>query len=143
MEPRFRAQLMDEATIVERGEQLKVWFVPLHDSWVRAKDHPAAEIQDDGSEAASAACPAGTVWQRSIEILLPPKTPLLCRVTRPLLESFQTLDYITKERRGLRRQVEERWFLLVGNYRLIRHREPASFTLARKEHEAKTSKPRR
>src|SRR5690606_16137145 len=139
----FRASLIDEATIVERGERVKVWFLPWGETWIRAKDHPNAQLDEVSSFARATQCPAGTVWQRSIEIALAPRTPLLCRITRPLIESFQTLDYMTKDRRMMRRHVEERWYLLVGNYRLTPSQEPASFASARQEHEQRKSGQKR
>lgn len=135
----FRASLIDEATIVERGERVKVWFLPWGETWIRAKDHPSAQLEEVSSLMRATQCPAGTVWQRSIEIALAPRTPLLCRITRPLIESLETLDYMTKDRRMMRRHVEERWYLLVGNYRLAPYREPASFTSARQQHEQRKS----
>ena len=134
-EPKFRAHLVDEATIVDRGERVKVWFIPWQSTWIRAKDHPDATVDEVSSDARANRCPPGTVWQRSIELSLLPRTPLLCRITRPLLESLGTVDYMTKDRRSVRRQVDELWYVLVGNYKLKRHREPDSFTAARKEHE--------
>lgn len=139
----FRASLIDEATIVERGERVKVWFLPCGETWIRAKDHPSAQSDEVSSDARTTRCPAGTVWQRTIEIALAPKTPLLCRITRPLIESLQTVDYMTKDRRAMRRHVEERWYLLVGNYRLAPYREPDSFTSARHAHEQRKSQQKR
>jgi len=141
--PLFRASLIDEATIVERGERVKVWFLPWGETWIRAKDHPNAQLDEVSSLTRATQCPAGTVWQRSIEIALAPRTPLLCRITRPLIENFQTLDYMTKDRRMMRRHVEERWYLLVGNYRLTPSQEPSSFTSARQEHEQRKSGQKR
>lgn len=143
LEPKFRAQLIDEATVVERGEQVKVWFVPLRDSWVRAKDHPGAVVDGDSGEQNTNFCPPGTIWQRTIELTLPAKTPLLCRVTRPLIESWATVDYFTKDRRAVRRHVEERWYRLIGNYRMGRCDEPSSFADARIQHEHEQSRPKR
>jgi hypothetical protein len=141
-ELKFRAHLVDEATVVERGEQVKVWFVPFRDSWIRAKDHPDAELDEVSSEARSVRCPPGTIWQRRIDITLPVKTPLLCRVTEPLIETMGMIDYMTRERRGMRRHIDERWYALTGNYRLTRYREPESFSTARAEYE-KNNKSRR
>lgn len=141
LEPKFRAQLIDEATVVERGEQVKVWFVPLNDAWVRAKDHPLAVVDGDSGENNASFCPPGTIWQRTIELTLPAKTPLLCRVTRPLVESWATVDYFTKDRRAMRRHVEERWYRLIGNYRMGRCDEPQSFAEARQLHERNQGKP--
>ncbi len=135
--------MIDEATIVERGEQVKVWFLPWRDTWIRAKDHPDAEIDEVSSVARSTSCPPGTVWRRSIELSLPPKTPLLCRITRPLIEDLAAVEYMTKDRRGMRRHVREIWYVVSGNYRMTRHREPDTFAQARREHDMKGKTRRR
>ncbi len=141
--PLFRVHLLDEATVVERGEQVKVWFLPWQDSWIRAKDHPAAELEEVSSDRRATGCPAGTIWQRHIELTLPPKTPLLCRVTRPLIESLRTVDYMTRDRKLVRRHVDELWYILVGNYRMTRSREHESFTRARREYEKQQGRRQR
>jgi hypothetical protein len=136
--PRCRVHLTDEATIVERGEQVKVWFLQFADIWIRAKDHPDAIVEEEGVDSNASRCPPGTVWQRSTDLLLNLGTPLLCRVTRPLIEAFETLDYMTRERRSMRRHIDEQWFVVAGNYRMVKSREPESFSLARQEHERNT-----
>lgn len=131
---RYRVRVTDEATVVERGERVRVWFLQLSDEWVRACDHPEADTEEARSETRDARCPPGTIWQRHVELKLTPGTLLLSRVTRPLIERLDTLEYLTKERRGTRRHVEEIWFEVVGNYRLKKAEPPASFEEAREKH---------
>jgi hypothetical protein len=137
----YRVHLIDEATVVERGERLRVWFLELKDGWVRAKDHPAAELEEVSAERRDQACPPGTIWRRTIELVLPAETLLLSRVTTPLLEHFDAMEYLTKERRAMRRHVEETWFIVSGNYRLSKISEPDRFSRARKAPPA-SSEPR-
>lgn len=125
----YRVHLVDEATVVARGERLRVWFLRLNDGWVRAKDHPDAELEEAFSERRDKACPPGTIWRREIELVLPRGTLLLSRVTTPLVEAYAPLDYLMKERHSVRRHVEETWFLVVGNYRLKKTEEPPSLPL--------------
>lgn len=130
----FRVHLVDEATVVERGERVRVWFLPLEDSWIRAATHPSAETNLHDSGERDPGCPPGTVWQRHVELLLPRRTPLLSRVTTPLVERLNPIQYLTKDRRGVRRHVEETWFEVVGNYRISRSEPPSAFVRARKAH---------
>lgn len=113
---------------------MRVWFLPLSDGWVRAKDHPDAEMEEALAERRDSNCPPGTIWRREVELKLPAGTPLLSRVTTPLVEDLAPLDYLTKERRGVRRHVEETWFIVQGNYRLRKSKEPLSFSRARATH---------
>lgn len=129
--PTYRVHVVDEATVVARGQRLRVWFLGLNDGWVRAKDHPNAELEEAFAERRDASCPPGTIWRREIELVLPRGTPLLSRVSTPLVEALAPLDYLTKERRGMRRHVEETWFLVVGNYRLKKLDAPPSFPPAK------------
>lgn len=122
--------LIDEATIVDRGERVRVWFVPLGDTWIRAESHPTAQSDEVRSSLDASACPPGTVWQRVVELTLPKGTPLLSRVTSPLTETFDPIDYLVKERRGVRRKVDETWFCVSGNYRLTKTQKPTAFARA-------------
>ena len=131
----YRVHLVDEATVVARGERLRVWFLGLNDACVRAKDHPDAQLEEAFSERRDKSCPPGTIWRREIELLLPRGTPLLSRVTTPLVETFAPLDYLMKERHSMRRHVEETWFLVEGNYRLRKTNVPPSFPHAELPHE--------
>jgi len=132
--PSYHVHLVDEATVVARGERVRVWFLPIGDGWVRAKDHPGAQLEEARAERRDPSCPPGTIWQREIELLLPAGTPLLSRVTTPLIEDLAPLDYMTKDRRGMRRRVQESWFVVEGNYRLKKAKEPPSFSRARAAH---------
>lgn len=137
----YRVHLIDEATVVQRGERLRVWFLELGDTWVRAKDHPSAQLDEVDAERRDPGCPPGTIWRRTIELVLPADTPLLSRVTTPLVERLDAMEYLTKERRGMRRHIEETWFRVAGNYRLAKISEPERFSLARKARRA-SSEPR-
>jgi hypothetical protein len=139
--PLYRVHLVDEATVVERGERLRVWFLPHNDTWIRAKDHPGAEQDEALSDRQDQHCPPGTIWKRQLELRLPPGTPLLSRVTTPLIEKMEALSYLMKERRGMRRHIEETWFVVVGNYRIKKSQVPDSFNDARKEYRQK-AKPK-
>lgn len=131
---KYRVHLVDEATVVDRGERVRVWFLPLADGWVRAKDHPAAELDEARADRADATCPPGTLWKRHIELTLDEGCPVLSRVTTPLVEKLDPMAYLVKERRSVRRHVEETWFAVSGNYRLTRTKEPPDFSRARKAH---------
>jgi hypothetical protein len=128
----YRVHVVDEATVVARGQRLRVWYLGLNDGWVRAQDHPGAELEEAFADRRDKSCPPGTIWRREIELVLPRGTPLLSRVTTPLVERLAPLEYLTKERRGMRRHVEETWFLVVGNYRLMKMAEPPPLALALK-----------
>jgi hypothetical protein len=132
--PKYRVHVIDEATVVDRGERVRVWFLPYNDSWVRAKDHPQAGLEEVNSEDRHPHCPPGTIWKREVEMLLPFGTPLLSRVTTPLIESLEPMEYLMRNKHTMRRHIEETWFVVVGNYRLKKSKEPEEFSLARKAH---------
>lgn len=118
--PTYRVHLLDEATVVERGERVRVWFIPYGDAWIRAAEHPAATVELSSAERSGESCPPGTIWQRSVELILPAKTPLLSRITSPLTERLEPMEYLKRGRLGTRRHVNESWFQVVGNYRIAR-----------------------
>lgn len=126
----YRVSVTDETTIVERGERTRIWYAPRGDTWVRAKGHPK-RLAPEQADGADEHLPAGTVWSQEIELLLPVGTRLLSKTTAPLIERLSALAYLTGERRGMRRSVEESWFVVLGNYRLGRCPEPESFAHAR------------
>lgn len=126
--------MIDEATVVERGERVRVWFLPYNDSWVRAKDHPQAGLEEVNSEERNPRCPPGTIWRREVELLLPAGTPLLSRVTTPLIEDLEPMEYLVRNKHTMRRHISETWFAVVGNYRLKKWKEPEEFSRARKAH---------
>lgn len=134
---RLRVHVEDDARIVERGERVRVWFLPFRDGWIRAKDHPDADLEWASSEAQDARCPPGVVWRRAIELSLPPGTHLLCRTTSPLVERMTPLDYLVRERRGVRRHVQEDWYRVTGNYRLSKSSVPSAFERAKQSYEEK------
>lgn len=113
--------LIDEATVVDRGERLRVWFLRQKDTWVRAADHPEASVDLSSAETSHAPCPPGTIWQRTVELLLPRHSLLLCRVTRPhIQESWSPIDYLKRGQWGTQRHITETYHRVVGNYRLVR-----------------------
>lgn len=123
---------MDEATVVGRGQRVRVWFVSLGDGWVRATDHPDANLEEVRADRQDQRCPPGTIWQRHVELMLEAGTPLYSRVTTPLVEDLRPLDYLEKERKNVRRHLEETWFVVSGNYKLEKRATPPPFARARK-----------
>jgi hypothetical protein len=111
---------MDEATVVERGEKVRVWFVPEGDTWVRAADHPEAVVEMASSERGDGSCPPGTIWQRTVELSLPHGAALLSRTTTPAQVQLEPMEYLTRGQLGMRRRVHETWMRVAGNYRLER-----------------------
>jgi hypothetical protein len=116
----YRVHLTDEATVVGRGQRIRVWLVRHNDGWIRAKDHPDASLEEARADQRDASCPPGTVWRRSIELTLPGGCLLVCRVSTPLIEELGALEYLMKERRGMRRRVDETYFIVSGNYKLTK-----------------------
>jgi|GEM_PF-4158184 len=111
----FRVHLVDEASVVAHGEQLRVWFVQEGEEFVKAAQHPNTEPEtvDAGDNV-----PAGVVWRRNLEMVLPEGKLLLCRVTLPRIERRDPLDYLTRGALGTFRRVSESYFRVLGNYRL-------------------------
>lgn len=116
--PLYRVLVTDEATVVARGERVRVWYVRLRDGWVRAREHPEAQVDEVSSERRDERCPPGTIWQRSVELALPPGTILRCAVSSPREETLSAVDYLTRGRVTKSRSVSESYHRLVGNYRL-------------------------
>lgn len=115
----FRVHLIDEASVVAHGEQLRVWFVQEGEEFVKAAQHPNTEPE---TVEAGDSVPAGVVWRRNLELVLPDGKLLLCRVTLPRIERRDPLDYLTRGALGTFRRISESYFLVRGNYRL----EPTS-----------------
>jgi len=136
--PQYRVHLLDEATVVERGERVRVWFMLHGDSWVRAADHPGATVEMSSSERGDGNCPPGTVWQRSIDLVLPVETPLLSRTTSPRAEVLQPMEYLRRGKLGMNRSIQETWMRVVGNYRLARLEQPPLSWLHALEERTKT-----
>ncbi len=113
----YRIHLVDRAKIVPHGEEVRVWFLQDNDAWVRAKEHPKAELQTANSERADNRCPPGVVWIRHIELRLVKGTLLLCRTSSPLAQQGDMLDFLTRGASRSRRQVREQYHRVVGNYR--------------------------
>ena len=117
-EPRYRVFLTDEATVVERGERVRVWFVRFGDGWVRAQEHPDAEVEEVSSIRGDESCPPGTIWQRSVELLLPAGALLRCIVSRPRQEDLSAMDYLRRGAVAKGRTVSTSYHRVIGNYRL-------------------------
>ncbi len=120
MSVRYRVHVSDEAVIVERGEKLRVWFARQGDTWVRAHEHPDAEVDAATGESGGEACPPGTVWIRHVELMLDAGSILLSRVSEPEQEHLAPLEYLRRGRLGMKRKTNETFFRVVGNYRLER-----------------------
>ena len=122
----YRVSLIDHASIVERGEQLQVWWVRVNDAWVRAPEHPNANIELESSSDEEVVltgfrrtCAPGVIWRRCTELLLEPGTRLLRRQTRPRTRNLSVMGYLTLGVPRAQRVMQEREFQLVGNYRLV------------------------
>lgn len=112
--------MTDEATIVPRGEQVRIWWVKLNDGWVRAREYPGAEVELGAGDR----CPPGTVWRREVELVLPRGSLLRCAVSDPApVERMAPLEYLRREIRNVQRRTKVRTFRVAGNYRLARAEE--------------------
>lgn len=141
MTPRYRVHVTDEAVIVERGEKLRVWFARQGDAWVRAHEHPDAEVDTATGESGGEACPPGTVWIRHVELMLESGAILLARVSEPEREELAPLEYLQRGRLGMKRKTNETYFRVVGNYRLERLAERPKIARSATERTESPSKP--
>lgn len=114
-EPHCRVLLVDEATVVPRGEELRVWFVELGQGWVKACDHPRAIDPETETEDGP---PPGTVWRRATELSVPVGTRVMRRVTAPHIVRLDPLAYLERGKPGIERRVVESLYRVSGNYRL-------------------------
>lgn len=121
----YRVHVVDEATVVPRGERLCVWWVRQGDGWVRAVQHPEADVEAAQSERGDASCPPGTIWIRNIELSLPESTLLRCHVSEPAPERLEPIEYLRRGKLGVGRAIRETLFEVAGNYRLKR-RSPST-----------------
>src|SRR5690606_30825922 len=117
----YRVNLTESASIVARGEQLLLWLVELDGRWVRSGDHPAAALESEASSErhGSEHCPSGTIWQRHVELSLAAGTRLRRRRSWPRVRQLSVMGYLNGGVSRAQRLVEEREFVLVGNYRLL------------------------
>ncbi len=115
----YRIHLVDQCKVVSFGEEVRVWFLKENDAWVRAKDHPNAELETANSERDDDRCPAGFVWVRSVELRLKKDTILLCRTSSPLAQQGEMLDFLTRGASRSRRRVSEQFYQVKGNYRTV------------------------
>lgn len=112
---RYRVVLVDEARVVERGEELRVWYLPEETGLIRAFEHPQALVDETSEERPP---PPGVIWERSTELELVLHTVVICRNTRPWTERLGPLEYLERGRLHTLRHVVETQFLVVGNYRI-------------------------
>lgn len=113
---------------MERGEHLEVWLVRLGDTWVRVNEHPAArveletgveqELEAQGPDASSEPCPAGTIWLRRTHLVLEAGTLLVQRQSWPRHRALSVMGYLMQGISQSQRVVQEREFVVLGNYRL-------------------------
>lgn len=116
----YRVHVVDEANVVPHGERVRVWWVRLNDGWVRAAEHPDGDVEAASSERDDEPCPPGTIWTRSVELLLAEGTLLRCHTSEPAPERLQPIEYLQRGKLGVPRARRETLFRVVGNYRLLR-----------------------
>ena len=114
----YRVHVVDEATVVAHGERVRVWLAPLNDGYVRAHEHPNAEVDGASSERGDPGCPPGTIWLRNVELVLPEGSVLLCRDSSPAAERLEPIEYLRRGKLGMKRVHRETRHKVVGNYRL-------------------------
>ncbi len=114
--PLCRVLVIDEASVVPRGEELRVWFVQLKDGWVKAHEHPAVVPPDEGEE--DEGPPPGTIWRRTTELSLPRGAILMQLTTSPHVIRLDPLGYLERGPRAIDRRVRETRYRVSGNYRI-------------------------
>ncbi|OQX68027.1 MAG: hypothetical protein B6A08_12075 [Sorangiineae bacterium NIC37A_2] len=114
--PLCRVLVIDEANVVPRGEELRVWFVKLADGWVKAHEHPAVIPPEEDAE--DEGPPPGTIWRRMTELTLPLGTILMQRTTSPHVIRLDPLGYLERGPRAIDRRVRETLYRVSGNYRI-------------------------
>ncbi|NLE88562.1 MAG: hypothetical protein GX607_19460 [Myxococcales bacterium] len=122
----YRVHVSDEASVVARGERVRVWWVQLNDGWVRAAEHPEATIETASSERGDEGCPPGTIWIRHVELQLPAGTLLRCHLSQPSPERLEPIEYLRRGQLGVARARRETLFRVAGNYRLTPVGDPKS-----------------
>lgn len=120
---RYRVALTERGSVVERGEQVELWFVRAQDAWLRAPEHPSAAIESSSldhepAESGSERCPSGTIWVRTTELVLAPGTHLMLRQSAPRPRRLSVMNYLKQGLATTQRLVRERHFVVTGNYRL-------------------------
>lgn len=115
----YRVHVIDEASVVPHGERVRVWWVRLNEGWVRAAEHPDAEVEHASSEGDDAPCPPGTIWTRKVELVLARGTLLRCHISEPAPERLEPLEYLQRGKFGVARARRELWYRVAGTYRLV------------------------
>lgn len=115
----YRVHVVDEATVVPRGERVRIWWIRLNDGWVRAAEHPDATVEA-AAEGEGESCPPGTIWVRRIDVVLAERTLLRCHLSEPSPERLEPIEYLRRGRLGVARSRRETYFRVAGNYRLVR-----------------------
>ena len=101
-------ELVDETSVVARGNVDRVWFVKLRDAWVRARHVPGARV-----ELLSRA--PGIVVRARVTVELPRDALVECRESRPAVSRQSTLEHLTAARRTApRRHTTKRYRVARG-----------------------------
>jgi hypothetical protein len=154
--PSYRICLTERSSIVDRGERLDVWLVRVGDAWVRVSEHPAARVEVETNDEhephapnepcpPSEPCPPGTIWLRRTQLVLEGGTRLMQRQSWPRHRSLSVMGYLMQGISRPQRMVQEREFVVIGNYRLApvgnlsRQTETGRAPEAREEHGAGSS----
>lgn len=114
----YRVHVVDEASVVPHGERVRVWWVRLNDGWVRAAEHPDAEVESLSSED-DVSCPPGIIWTRNVELMLARGTWLRCHISEPAPERLNPIEYLQRGKTGVARARRELWYRVAGTYRLV------------------------
>lgn len=110
--------LVDEAVVARRGEQVVVWFVRLGAGWVRAAEHPRAEVAEARADRQDEHCPPGTIWRRGITLELEPGTMLRKTMSRPQDRRMSPMEHLLSGSLEKRRELREAHFRVLAGGRL-------------------------
>lgn len=114
---RYRVSLAEEATIVERGERRRKWFIRHQGDWLRVAEHPDATLEADDDD--SSRCPPGVVWQRRYELKLKRGTRLMAVSSFPKAGGNSTLWYLNHGVVKAEFVWQQQQYIVAGNYRLV------------------------
>lgn len=115
-----RVVLLDEAVVAGRGEQVVVWFVRRGAGWVRATEHPGAQVAEARADRQDEHCPPGTIWRRSITLELEPGTMLRKTTSRPHDKRMSPMQHLLSGSLEKRRELREAHFRVRPGGRLER-----------------------